>query len=86
MSDFVASPAERTAARGGLAMARLHLDPASVSEDHLEHCDMGDACPFVPGWTTSDHAIGLCVVCGERCRSKDPDGRLRHFMCPIEEA
>lgn len=32
-------------------------------------------------WVFARHAIGPCCVCGEPCRSTDPEGRMRHPNC-----
>lgn len=37
-------------------------------------------------WEYFDHAIGSCSVCGEPCRSTDPEGRLRHPTCGLVPA
>ncbi len=37
-------------------------------------------------WTYFGHAIGPCTVCGEPCRSTDPDGRMRHPNCVVDAA
>lgn len=38
------------------------------------------------GWIILDRAIGACVVCGEPCRSWDPDDHPRHPLCKLGEA
>ena len=38
------------------------------------------------GFAYVDHAIGNCCVCGEPCRSWDPEDHPRHPTCKLNEA
>jgi hypothetical protein len=58
------------ASRHGLAVARAALGSAEPCPPTCAICHSG--------WTVEDHAIGPCAVCGEPCRSRDPDGLMRH--------
>lgn len=56
-----------------LAGARQALASAVVAEE-LPTGPTGE-------WETFRRAIGPCCACGEPCRSFDPEGRMRHWMC-----
>lgn len=67
---MTALPAENVVARNGLRVARAVLGTA-------EPCP--PTCPICNSdWSYADCAIGPCEVCGEPCRSRDPEGRIRH--------
>lgn len=64
------------------ACGRPMVEPAEAIEPLPAH-GSGEPCPPTcaichSGWTFTDHAIGPCAVCGEPCRSRDPDGLMRH--------
>jgi len=63
----------RATARHGLRVARAALGQDEPCPDSCTICNSG--------WTYSDRAIGNCSVCGEPCRSRDPQGVMRHPMC-----
>lgn len=70
-------PDETATARHGLRVARAALGTA-------EPCP--DSCPIChSGWTYAGSAIGPCALCGQPCRSRDPDGRAVHPSCAAGE-
>lgn len=58
-----------------LAQARAALAGAVVVEE-LPAGPTGE-------WEAFRRAIGPCCVCGEPCRSLDPEGRKRHWCCEV---
>ncbi len=65
------APEPATSAANVLAEARARLAKA-----HEPGCRCSTWCRN--DWTYFGHAIGPCTVCGELCRSTDPDGKMRH--------
>jgi hypothetical protein len=68
-------------AGSALAAARRQLDHPSPPVDHPADCRCSVWCR--DEWTYAGQAIGRCTVCGEPCRSTDPEGRLRHPTCEV---
>jgi hypothetical protein len=69
----------------GIAEARHALvEPPKPRAEHPTGCQCSTWCR--DDWTYAAHgapALGPCSVCGELCRSIDPEGRMRHPMCAV---
>lgn len=59
-----------------IAAARKELEP-------VEPCPAGECRACDAGWRYERKAIGRCCVCGQQCRSTDPDDRPRHPTCEV---
>lgn len=70
-------------ADSALTAARRALDALpALPADHPAGCRCSVWCR--DEWVYADRgapSIGLCAVCGEPCRSTDPEGRMRHPTC-----
>ena len=64
------------AADRAIAAARRELEP-------VVPCRAGECGACDAGWRYERRAIGRCCVCGEQCRSWDPDDRPRHPTCEV---
>jgi hypothetical protein len=68
-------------AGSALAAARRQLDNPSAPVEHSADCRCSVWCR--DEWTYAGQALGPCSVCGEPCRSTDPEGRVRHPTCEV---
>lgn len=68
-------------AGSALAAARRALVDAPAPADHPAGCRCSVWCR--DEWVYAGQPIGACSVCGEPCRSTDPEGRRRHPNCGV---
>jgi hypothetical protein len=68
-------------AGSALTAARRQLDHPLPPTEHSADCRCSVWCR--DEWAYAGQAIGACSVCGEPCRSTDPEGRRRHPTCEV---